>query len=93
MSDIASASTSRSNLGLGTISTQASNNVAITGGSITGMTSSPSQNDQVSTKGYVDQAVAGLRNRTVAECCSTANVNISNGSINLEKAKKIKNDD
>ena len=78
LSDVASATTSRSNLGLGTISTQASNSVSISGGSITGM-GTPSNNTDVANKSYVDQAIAGLRNRTVAECASTANVNISNG--------------
>tara|TARA_R100001460_G_scaffold8734_1_gene21394 strand:- start:838 stop:2163 length:1326 start_codon:yes stop_codon:yes gene_type:complete len=78
LSDLASASTARSNLGLGTIATQASNNVSITGGSITGM-STPSGNSDVANKDYVDQAIAGLRNRTVAECATTANVNLSNG--------------
>ena len=39
----------------------------------------PSGNTDVANKSYVDQAIAGLRNRTVAECASTANVNISNG--------------
>jgi hypothetical protein len=38
LSDVASVSTSRTNLGLGTIATQASNSVTITGGSITGIT-------------------------------------------------------
>ena len=77
LSDLASASTSRSNLGLGTIATQASNNVSISGGSVTGM-GTPSGNTDVANKSYVDQAIAGLRNRTVAECASTANVNLSN---------------
>ena len=78
LSDLASASTSRTNLGLGTIATQAASSVAVTGGSITGI-GSPSNNSDVAIKSYVDDAVAGLRNRTVAECASTANVNISNG--------------
>lgn len=38
LSDLNNAATARSNLGLGTIATQAANNVAITGGSITGIT-------------------------------------------------------
>jgi len=38
LSDVANVSTSRSNLGLGTIATQASSSVSITGGSITGIT-------------------------------------------------------
>jgi len=76
LSDVSSASTSRTNLGLGTISTQDSNNVAVTGGSITGL-GEPSSNSDASTKSYVDQAVAGLRTRTIAECASTANVVIA----------------
>ena len=78
LSDVASASTSRTNLGLGTISTQASNNVAVTGGSITGL-GSPSASSDAATKNYVDEAVAGLRTRVIAECASTANVNLTNG--------------
>jgi len=38
LSDLASASTARNNLGLGSIATQASNNVSITGGAISGIT-------------------------------------------------------
>ncbi len=77
LSDVASASTSRTNLGLGTIAVQGSNAVSISGGPISGM-GTPSGNTDVANKSYVDQAIAGLRNRTVAECASTANVNISN---------------
>ncbi len=76
--DDADASTQRSTLGLGTIATQNSNNVTVTGGSITGL-GSPSATSDAATKNYVDQAVAGLRTRTIAECASTANVNLSNG--------------
>ena len=78
LSDLVSASTARSNLGLGTIATQASSSVSISGGSITGI-GSPSSNTDVAIKSYVDQAVAGLRTRTIAECASTANVNLANG--------------
>jgi hypothetical protein len=38
LSDVSSTSTARTNLGLGTIATQASNSVTITGGSISGIT-------------------------------------------------------
>ncbi len=38
LSDVVSPSTSRTNLGLGTIATQAANNVSISGGAITGIT-------------------------------------------------------
>ena len=78
LSDLVSASTARTNLGLGSISTQGANSVSISGGSITGI-GSPSSNSDVAIKSYVDDAVAGLRTRTIAECASTANVNISNG--------------
>jgi hypothetical protein len=78
LSDIGTALTARTNLGLGTISTQASSNVAVTGGSITGI-GSPSNNSDVAIKSYVDDAVAGLRTRIIAECATTANVNLTNG--------------
>ena len=63
---------------IGTISSQASNNVAITGGSITGIVT-PSNNSDVAIKSYVDELVAGLRTRIIAEVATTANVNLSNG--------------
>jgi hypothetical protein len=74
--DDASASAQRTTLGLGTIATQDASNVSISGGSVTGL-GEPSANSDASTKSYVDQAVAGLRTRTIAECASTANVVIS----------------
>jgi hypothetical protein len=73
-----SGATARTSLGLGTIATQASNNVAITGGSVTGL-GSPSNSSDAATKNYVDEAVAGLRTRIIAEVATTANVNLSNG--------------
>ena len=70
--------TARTSLGLGSIATQAANNVSISGASVTGL-GEPSSNSDASTKSYVDQAVAGLRTRIIAECASTANVNLTNG--------------
>jgi hypothetical protein len=71
--DDADASTQRTTLGLGTIATQNSNNVALTGGSITGL-GDPSSSSEAATKNYVDNLVAGLRTRAVARVGSTANV-------------------
>ena len=78
LSDLASASTSRTNLGLGTMAVQNSGTVSISGGSITGL-STPSNNSDVAIKSYVDDAVAGLRTRIIAEVATTANVNLTNG--------------
>ena len=70
--------TARTSLGLGSVATQAANNVSISGGSVTGL-GAPSNNSDAATKSYVDDLVAGLRTRVVAECATTANVNLSNG--------------
>ena len=74
--DDADASAQRTTLGLGTISTQAANNVAVTGGSITGL-GDPSVSSEAATKNYVDQLIAGLRTRIVAEVATTANVDLT----------------
>jgi hypothetical protein len=74
--DDADASTQRTTLGLGTIATQNSNSVALTGGSITGL-GDPTTSSEAATKNYVDNLVAGLRTRAVARVGSTANVVIA----------------
>ena len=76
LSDVANAGTSRTNLGLGTISTQASSNVAITGGSITGL-GSPSSNSDAATKLYVDNLVTGLKTRIICRAATTGNISLS----------------
>jgi hypothetical protein len=74
--DDADATAQRTTLGLGTIATQNANNVALTGGSITGL-GDPSASSEAATKNYVDNLVAGLRTRAVARVGSTANVVIA----------------
>ena len=81
LSDVSSASTSRTNLGLGTISTQASNNVSITGGAISGL-SLPTADTEASSKLYVDNAIAGMRTRIITKVATTGNVNLTNGLEN-----------
>ena len=76
LSDVASASTSRTNLGLGTISTQASSNVSISGGQITGL-GSPSNGSDATTKTYVDNLVTGLKSRTIVRAATTGNISLT----------------
>ena len=74
--DDADTSAQRTTLGLGTIATQDSNNVTVTGGSVTGL-GDPSVSSEAATKNYVDQAVAGLRTRIIAEAATTANIDLT----------------
>ena len=74
--DDADASAQRTTLGLGTIATQNASNVAVTGGSITGL-GDPSATSDAATKNYVDQAVAGLRTRIIAEAATTGNIDLT----------------
>ncbi len=76
LSDVANAGTSRTNLGLGTISTQASSNVSISGGAITGL-GSPSNNSDVAIKSYVDNLVTGLKTRIIVRAATTGNIDLT----------------
>jgi len=76
-----SGSTARTSLGLGTISTQAANSVAISGGTITGL-GSPSASSDAATKNYVDNLVTGLKTRIITRVATTANINLSNALEN-----------
>ncbi len=68
--------TARGSLGLGTISTQAANSVAISGGTITGL-GSPSSNSDAATKVYVDNLVTGLKTRIITRVGTTANIDLT----------------
>ena len=74
-------STARTSLGLGTISTQAANSVAISGGTITGL-GAPSASSDAATKNYVDNLVTGLKTRIITRVATTANINLSNALEN-----------
>ena len=76
LSDLTSSSTARTNLGLGTISTQNSNNVSITGGQISGL-GSPSAGSEPATKTYTDNLVAGLKTRIICRVATTGNVDLT----------------
>jgi hypothetical protein len=69
--DDGSQSAMRTTIGVGTISTQDANNVSITGGSITGM-SSPSGTSDVATKGYVDSVASSIQNKAQARVATAA---------------------
>ena len=59
------ASDARSNLGLGTMATQHANNVAITGGNVTGLPI-PTTDSDAATKGYIDNEVSALSSTSSA---------------------------
>ena len=69
-------STARASLGLGTISTQAANSVAISGGTITGL-GAPSSGSDAATKTYVDDLVTGLKTRIITRAATTGNITLS----------------
>lgn len=71
LSDLNNATTARSNLGLGSMATQAANAVAITGGTVTGM-ANPTNGSDVANKSYVDSTAAGLSVHPAARLASTA---------------------
>jgi len=73
--------TARTSLGLGTISTQAANSVAISGGTITGL-GSPSASSDAATKNYVDNLVTGLKTRIITRVATTGNINLTNALEN-----------
>ena len=68
--------TARTSLGLGSVATQNSNSIAITGGSITGL-SQPSANSEVATKQYVDDLLAGIRTRVSVRVATTVNIDLT----------------
>ena len=76
-----SGATARTSLGLGSVATQASSNIAITGGTITGL-GSPSAGSDAATKTYVDNLVTGLKTRIICRVGTTANVSLANGLEN-----------
>jgi len=86
LSDLANTTTARTNLGLGTIATQNSNNVSITGGAIA-VTADPSNALDVATKQYVDAAVSNLHVHQAVAVATTAalsgTVTYNNGSSGI----------
>ena len=71
LSDVNSNATARTNLGLGSIATQASSNVSITGGAIA-VTADPANALDVATKQYVDAAVSNLHIHDSVAAATTA---------------------
>lgn len=72
LSDLASTSMARTNLGLGTMAVQAASSVAITGGTITGL-STPTATTDATNKAYVDLRTGGSTGHPTVyvECSGT----------------------
>ena len=64
------------NASAGTMATQDANSVAITGGSVTGM-STPTSDSDVATKGYVDTAIEGLAYKPAINLLADSNISLT----------------
>ncbi len=73
LSDVSNTITARTNLGLGSMATQNSTSVSITGGSITGM-QTPVNATDVANKSYVDSIAAGLDQKQSCVVATTTNL-------------------
>jgi hypothetical protein len=64
------------NASAGTMATQNANSVAITGGSVTGM-STPTSDSDVATKAYVDTAITGLQWKEAVNLHADSNISLT----------------
>lgn len=64
------------NASAGTMATQNANSVAITGGSVTGM-STPTADSDVATKSYVDTAIEGLVHKPAVNLLADSNISLT----------------
>jgi len=76
LSDLVSVSAARTNLGLGTIATQAANNVSISGGQITGLS-------RMTVTGSNSTMSVGASNSATITAVSSGSVNLQSANANL----------